>query len=451
MSDNSKVLGVVVIARHGDRQGFYQDPNTYTASSTVITPLGEVQEFRLGQLIRSHYLNSSSPLFISGVNSSVPDQTQILARADAGGEGGVIVNSAMALLQGLFPANPNATTTLANGTTVSAPLNGYQYLPIESVEPDNDVSLEGWTQCAAFDQSTQNFYQSAVFQQKKAESASFLSQLPRYLDGRNATLENMWNIFDFMNVEDIHDSSFAQNLPENFLEQARDLANFHEYGVFSDPDLAGIGNIAFRTTLPSVLNGLNSIQNSSQPLKLVYEAVSYKPFLSMFNMTGAAAMNPQLAGVVNYAAAVILEVLQPSDSSSEPVIRFKFKNGTDDPDFKTYNFMNSTQDVALSTFVNYMAPAAINSTSEWCTICGNTQNRGCGAISAAAANARAAAAVHQPISPVGAGFLGAGLTIFVALCMLGILFFLGILTVGRGKSRRNRKSGSESDSIERKA
>ena len=42
-TDNqSKVLGVVVFARHGDRQGFYQDPDTYTASSTVITPLGEV-------------------------------------------------------------------------------------------------------------------------------------------------------------------------------------------------------------------------------------------------------------------------------------------------------------------------------------------------------------------------------------------------------------------------
>lgn len=41
-ADNSTVLGVVVFARHGDRQGFYQDPQTYTASATVITPLGEV-------------------------------------------------------------------------------------------------------------------------------------------------------------------------------------------------------------------------------------------------------------------------------------------------------------------------------------------------------------------------------------------------------------------------
>ena len=39
---SSDVIGIVVIARHGDRQGFYQDPTSYTASATSITPLGEV-------------------------------------------------------------------------------------------------------------------------------------------------------------------------------------------------------------------------------------------------------------------------------------------------------------------------------------------------------------------------------------------------------------------------
>ena len=44
------VLGVVVIARHGDREGLYQDPFTYTATNTVITPLGEVRHSFLGIL-----------------------------------------------------------------------------------------------------------------------------------------------------------------------------------------------------------------------------------------------------------------------------------------------------------------------------------------------------------------------------------------------------------------
>lgn len=43
MSDPSGTLiGVVILARHGDREGFFQDPLTYTASATSITPLGNV-------------------------------------------------------------------------------------------------------------------------------------------------------------------------------------------------------------------------------------------------------------------------------------------------------------------------------------------------------------------------------------------------------------------------
>ena len=38
--------------------------------------------------------------------------------------------------------------------------------------------------------------------------------------------------------------------------------------------------------LPSVLTALNRIANSSDPLKLHYSSISYKPFLSFFNMTG---------------------------------------------------------------------------------------------------------------------------------------------------------------------
>lgn len=49
-------------------------------------------------------------------------------------------------------------------------------------------------------------------------------------------------IYDYMNVNSIHNATFARNLPEGYLEQARDLANFHEGGVFSSPQPNGIGN-----------------------------------------------------------------------------------------------------------------------------------------------------------------------------------------------------------------
>ncbi|KAJ7505571.1 phosphoglycerate mutase-like protein [Mycena galericulata] len=437
-ASNDKILGVLILARHGDRQGFYQDPTTYTATTTVITPLGTQQEFQLGQELRSIYLNASSPSFISGVNGTLVNQTQIYVRADAGGELGVIYDSAVALLQGLFPGNSNYTTDLANGTIVEGALGGYQYVPIESVEPTNDVSLEGWTSCGAFDDWTTAFYNSPEFLQKSNESQAFLSQLPPYLDGRPVTLENMWNIYDFMNVQSIHNAAFAKALPPTFLAQALTLASFHEYGVFTSPQLNGIGNIAGRTILPVMLSELQSIANASNPLKLAYQSLAYKPFLSLFNMTGVAQQNPELAGIVNYAAAVALEVREPADGG-EPVIRFNFKNGTGQ-EFVTYNFLGGSGDVPLSTLIDHVEPALINTTAAWCTVCNNTQDRGCGALALAAAQASAAAVSaighhHQPVSPVGAGFLGAGLTLAVALAMFGVLAFLGVLTVGRGRAK----------------
>lgn len=38
----SKVLGVIVIARNGDRYNLYQDPYNYAASNAETTALGEV-------------------------------------------------------------------------------------------------------------------------------------------------------------------------------------------------------------------------------------------------------------------------------------------------------------------------------------------------------------------------------------------------------------------------
>ena len=49
--------------------------------------------------------------------------------------------------------------------------------------------------------------------------------------------------------------------------------------------------------LPSIFTGIEDIANSTSPVKFVFEGISYKPFISLFNMTGVAETYPQLAGV----------------------------------------------------------------------------------------------------------------------------------------------------------
>lgn len=63
------------------------------------------------------------------MRSDLVDNSEIKARVKAGVEGTVVFDSAIALLQGLFPPNPNNKIKLANETTVVAPLGGYQYVP----------------------------------------------------------------------------------------------------------------------------------------------------------------------------------------------------------------------------------------------------------------------------------------------------------------------------------
>jgi hypothetical protein len=447
MSDSdSTVLGVIFIVRHGDRRGFYQNPTNYNPSNTVVTPLGLKEESITGEYLRSVYLNESSPSIISGINTTIADPSQITVVGDAAAESSVIMNSVQALMQGLYPPTADYNVTLANGTNIVAPLGGQQFTEILSAQN----SLEAWLNCAPFDTATAEFYQSAEFNQTEKDWAGFFETLPQYLSGRTGiNLENMFNIFDFMNVNYIHNATFESMLPATLLAQARYLAAFHEYGVFTSPQLDGIGNIGFREMLPGILEGLESITNSSNPLKIYYNAIAYKSFFTLFRMTNAVDQSPQLTGLVNYAASAVIEVRQPS-SGGEPVLRLQFKNGTQDDALTTFNWFNTTGDIPVSTFTNFLAPVAINTTADWCTVCSNTQDRGCDAIAAAASQAAIADRVHQPIGPVGAGFLGAGLTLFVAICMLAMLFFLGKLSLGRGRSRSHRSGSSDSGSVEQK-
>ena len=52
-------------------------------------------------------------------------------------------------------------------------------------------------------------------------------------------------IFDYMNVQDVHNATYASTVPETLLKQARALANWEQYQVFSDPSFGGIGNSAY--------------------------------------------------------------------------------------------------------------------------------------------------------------------------------------------------------------
>ncbi|KAF7351890.1 hypothetical protein MVEN_01150700 [Mycena venus] len=68
----------------------------------------------------------------------------------------------------------------------------------------------------------------------------------------------------------------------------------------SDPKPDGNGNVATRVILPSIFSALTRIANSTDPLKLAINGISYKSFISLFNLTEAAKANLEIASIGNY-------------------------------------------------------------------------------------------------------------------------------------------------------
>jgi len=365
----SKLLGVIVIARNGDRDEYYQDPKNYNGAPTETTPLGEVESHQLGAFLRSTYLDPKSPDHINGLHGDLVDNSKLKVRVKAGGEGTVVFDSAIALLQGLYPPTPKNSITLANSTVVTAPLGGYQYVPVETVEPYNDRSLESWTNCPNLQKHVRDFHESKEFKEVSRDAQPFFSAVRDFIFGRTASLENIWNIYDFMNTQLVHNKTYAHRLPPTFIEQARGLANFHESGVFSDKEINGAGNIAGRTVLHTIAHSLERVAYNGDPLQFMLVETTYQPFISLFHELDIVKVHPELKGIPNYASALSFELRRGSHPDSRDFLRVKFKNGTASP-FETLHVFEHHADIPFTEFVYRIEASSLSNNKDWAQACG---------------------------------------------------------------------------------
>ncbi|KAF8720173.1 hypothetical protein AX14_011232 [Amanita brunnescens Koide BX004] len=303
------------------------------------------------------------------MRSDIVDNSEIKVRVKAGVEGTVVFDSAIALLQGLFPPNPNNKILLANGTTVVAPLGGYQYVPVETVEPGNDRSLEPWTNCPNFDKHIKDFYASPEFKETSKAAEPFFKSVKDFVFGRPTTLENIWNLYDFIHTQLTHNQTYAFRLPPTVLEQARGYANFHEDGVFSSKDIKGVGNIAGRTMLHTILTSLERIAFNGDPLQFLLVETTYHPFVSLFHQTGIIEEHPEFKGFPDYASALAIELRRGSPPDLRDFLRVKFKNGTSGT-FEDVHVFGHHADIPLTEFIYRAENAAISSNKQWRQVCG---------------------------------------------------------------------------------
>ncbi|KAJ3559863.1 hypothetical protein NM688_g75 [Phlebia brevispora] len=239
---------------------------------------------------------------------------------------------------------------------------------IETVEPSNDRSLESWTDCPAFEAHVEKTLGSAKFKEAQQQAAPFFRDVRDYVFGRPTSIENAYNLWDYMSSELVHNKTFAHRLPPTFIEQARGWADFRENAIFSDGSMAGIGNIASRTALQSIISALQRIAFNGDPLQFMLIETTYQPFISLFHQTEMIQGHPELQAIPDFGSALAIE-LRRSPPDSREFLRFKFRNGTNE-DFQTVHVFGHREDIALTEFIYRLEGSLIHSNKEWARVCG---------------------------------------------------------------------------------
>lgn len=433
----------------------------------TLTSLGFQQNFMVGGAYRERYLSASSPQRIFNISEAKYVPSQIYASAP---DQMVLLTTAQAFLQGFYPplsdipsATPEAsTTTLNNGTTLSNPLGGYQYVFLrgKNANSPDTIWIKGDDQCPAVERAAAEYKDSADYKVRFAATQSFYSQFWPILESvwdysdsaANLTYANAFDIFDLINVARIHNAtSPARNVSDDDMFQLRILADAAEFNA--NWNASNINRaIGARTLAGAVLAQLNQTVTSKGKLKFTLLAGSYDTFLGFFGLSGLSELSDDFKGLPEYASTMAFELFTPTTTTAFPAnpdadlrVRFLFRNGTAGALTQWPLFAPENADLSWPNFVSRMQEFAITSPAEWCNICGSEANF-CAAYEQDDNDASSQNVGSGGISNTVAGVVGAIVVLGVIL-MPGLAAFLIVRRRKRSAVVDKRSQRSESPSV----
>ncbi|KAL2207340.1 phosphoglycerate mutase-like protein [Sarocladium strictum] len=410
-----------------------------------LTSLGAEQVFQVGTSFRERYLASSSKMHIAGISEDQYVGSQIYPSAP---DQPVLLNTASAFLQGLYPplgdvAPDLASQTLNNGSESSSPLDGKQYvvLHVQDDESPNTVWIKG------DDQSTRDFYEGFY---------DVLEPGVYNVKPENMTYKNAYGIFDLINVARIHnETSPARNVSDQDLFQLRTLADSAEHALKWNASQKGDPRaIGAETLSGAILAKLNQTVATKGRLKFSLLVGSYDTFLAFFGLAGLLGVSDDFYGLPDYASTITFELFSDSESfpSSQNAlsVRWLFKNGTDG-DMKTFPLFG-TGDDALSwpDFHARISELAVSDVGTWCDRCEATADF-CAAFDPELGSGfDAKEEMHgQSMPNAVAGVIGAFVALGVAGLVAGFAFlFLRRRHRGRGSTAAEAASLQSSEKEE---
>lgn len=378
-------LGAFVFHRHGDR-------TTKAWPPTHLTDLGYSEVHSAGSYFRSKYITNETTA-ISGIAENFVNLAQLSVEAPVDT---VLQNSAQGFTQALYPpvGSQLNTQTLANGTTVAAPLDGYQLIPVNIVtsasqptaDSENSPWLQGASGCPAALTSSNEYLLSAEFAALDKKTRDFYAALSPVVnstfDSDYLTFKNAYSIFDLINVATINNATIPSSdlLTSSVLFQLRTLADAHEFGLAYNASFP-IRAISGATLAAQILEHLNATIASKGKTKLGIQFGAYGTFLSFFGLAQLPAANKDFTGVVDYASSMTFEmfttktVAAGSFPAEEDIsIRFLASNGTAAVVGQTAYPLFGQKETVLpyKTFVSEMNKFAIGDQETWCKSCGKT-------------------------------------------------------------------------------
>ncbi|ORY17634.1 histidine phosphatase superfamily [Clohesyomyces aquaticus] len=405
------VLGAYIFHRHGDRT-----PKSLPPAN--LTTLGYDEVYTSGQYYRSRYLTGSSK--IRGINKDIVKLSQLSVTSPVDN---VLQSSAVGFLQGLYPpvGETMSTQSLANGSDVQAPMNGYQLIPVNIVSSGTGSEDNGWLQDASGCQnaklSSNAYFSSAEYNNLLSSTKDLYKSLVPVVNGTfdasDVTFKNAYVVYDLINVAEIHNSSIPSSsvLTPSTLSQIRTLADAHEFGLAynASDDMRAMPGMQLAGEILKYMNStITSGTAGSSANKFGIQFGAYASFLSFFGLAGLPKANVDFTGVPDYASSMVFELFTTKDvptgtfpTTSDLQVRFLFHNGTasNSSEPTAYPlFGGSETAIPWTTFSNSLSKFAVKTTEDWCTKCGNTTGT-CAAY---------APANNNPSAPNGNGNRNAG-------------------------------------------
>ncbi|KAF3923334.1 hypothetical protein ABW21_db0203656 [Orbilia brochopaga] len=453
------ILGVYVLSRHGDRTDKSHPP-------TKLTNLGYSQILASGQYYRNRYITAAAPNKIHNISSDEVVNSQIYVSTT---DDTVLLNSAQAFLQGLYPPiGVRSSETLRDGTVVAAVNGGYQLIPVHvmgngGANKEDATWLQGTSGCSAAIKSSKAYADSKNFKELRRETEIFYHSLEGVwsdtFTSEQSDFTNAYALYDVVNYAATHNETIASSdllTPDAFL-QLRTLADKQQWNLaFNASDkVRAVAGATFAADVVKHLDAMISSGGSKPKLGIQFNA--YGTFLSFFGLAQLPAVSENFYGLPDYGSSMAFELF-----TNEPVttdfpknedinVRFLFHNGSTvaGGELQPYPlFGQDNAEISWTDFKQHMDEFAISTTEQWCDVCKNEDGICAGnageSIDSKSQNGQHAKGERRGLSSVASGTLGALCTLVVILVIQGLIISIGGLAIVKKKDLKDGSSGKKS-------